>query len=459
MKTIYKKITKKKLAIFTITLCFAGMMLIFTNCEQESMNESINENSLFMEKGNNNLIKTGKFNDFEELKSFVEKIKEERKNKINRTSIEENNEFTILEDRDIYIYNDGTSTSYTLAIQKESQSTFGFSNLVVKFSEDDSTTAFILNYVPSQEYLNNYVNYAQIPFQGEVNYESIDYDGSLDNLNSRYTCNHITITYCNYEGETHVAGENCTPSYMFDVTYDICYDTNDGEPLNESIDPPSGPNGGGGNNLNPTIPLPTDTCENNDSGNVGLVGNDGNCYSSEMLALSEQLDNILGTDNYTFDDTLSDYEVISFDTFEDFEAFHNNLFNDLTTETTETLNPDGVSEIKTFDHTFFIGPISYTIRVEIDALIPSENSCECMEVNDVTTTLFGNTTIIDWEPIDDYTSEVSSDGSKLTIIKRGKMVIGVKIFGVPVEITYLVTFVYVFDYTTGYVIEYYYIRE
>lgn len=39
------------------------------------------------------------------------------------------------------------------------------------------------------------------------------------------------------------------------------------------------------------------------------------------------------------------------------------------------------------------------------------------------------------------------------------MVIGVKIFGVPVEITYLVTFVYVFDYTTGYVIEYYYIRE
>ncbi|WP_323787207.1 hypothetical protein [Psychroserpens sp.] len=424
------------------------------------MSKSIDHNSFLVENGNNNIIKTGKFNDFKELKSFVEKIKKEKESLLHRTSIEDNNDFTILEDRDIYIYDDGLTTSYTMAIQKENQSTFSFSNLVVKFSNNDTTTAFILNYIPSQDYLNNYVNDPQIPFQGEVNYESIDYDGSLDDLNARYTCNSITVTYCNYGGEVHAAGENCTPSFMFDVTYDICYDSNNGQPLNESIDPPAGPNnGGGGSNSNPTIPLPTDTCEDSNTGNIGLIGGNGNCYSSEMLALSDELEEILDGIDYEYDSSLTDYEVISFNTVDEFEEFHDSIFDDVETEDSETSNDDGISKTKTFDHIFDIGMFSYTIKVEVETTIPSANSCDCMVVEDVTTILIGNTTLVEWEQLGNHTTEVSSDGSELTVYTRGTMTVGVKIDGYPFRTTYLVTFVQVFDYSTGYVIEYYLIKE
>jgi hypothetical protein len=102
-----------------IGFLFLGILLFLVNCEQESVIEQQDNNSELIENGKNDKIKTGKFNDLKELKSFLKKIKEERKNKLSKTSIEDNNNFTILEDKDIFILTDSTATTYTLAIQKE----------------------------------------------------------------------------------------------------------------------------------------------------------------------------------------------------------------------------------------------------------------------------------------------------------------------------------------------------
>ncbi len=448
----------KKLTIMGLLL--SGILLVVTNCESESVIVQDAPNSVLSEQGKNDHISTGKLSDFKKLNSFVTRIQNEYHNDVNRLSIEDDNGFTILEDREIYVYTDTTSTAYTMAIEKDNHNTLGFSNLVVKFSNDGSTTAFILNYVPSQEYLNAYVLNDQIPFQGTINYESINYDGSLDNLNDRIKCNTITLTYCNYGGEVHSAGENCSPEYMFDVTYEICYETTGNAPLNESIDPPSGPGGGGGSNgkSNATNPLTTDTCEDS-SGNIGLTGSNGDCYTSEAINFVEELEAIVGENNYEFDNTLSDYEVISFDTLDEFESFHNSIFNDLTIEPQDIQNENGITETKVFNHMFNLYVFSYNMQVEVDVTMPSESSCECIEIEDVNTILYGNTTIVDWEEIGEHTTQISADGDNISVFTRGKMTIGVKILGYPVEITYLVTFVQVFKYSTGIVSDYYMIKE
>lgn len=454
MKDTFKRLT-------TLGFLIIGTLLILTNCEQETLNSQEPDTSAFAENGMNKIIKTGNFNDFKELKSFVKRIKEDRDNEINRTSIEENNDFTILEDREIYIYTDSTSTTYTIAIQKETQNSYGFSNLVVNFFDDDPTTAFILNYIPSQDYLNTYVTDNQTPFQGTINYESINYDGSLDDLNARQICKSITLTYCDYDGETHAAGENCTPEYMFDITYDICYESTDNNPLNESIDPPSGPNSSGGNTpkTNPTNPLPSETCEDAITGEIGLTDINGECHSGEVFKLKEDLDNIVGENNYSFDDTLTDNEVISFDTIDEFEGFYSSIFDDVSTESSETENSDGESETKTFTHDFLLGIFSYSIIVEVDADLPSANSCECMEINNVTTILVGNTTLVEWEQVGTHNTEISNDGNTLTVTTRGRMTIGIQINGYPFNMTKLVTFVQVFEHSTGDVVNYYMISQ
>lgn len=270
--------------------------VVLTNCEKESTIQDEIENSEKFENSYNSLIKNGKLEDLTDLKNYINKLKEEKINETSRTSLEENNDFTIVDENNIYIYTDSVSTTYTLSIQKDNQNSFSFSNLIVKFTNDNPTTAFILNYTPDQNYLNTYVSNPTTPFEGTVNYEPIDYDGSLDNLNVKAGCYHITITYCNWsegnvEGPVHIATTLCTPEFMFDVTYDLCPSTVDGESNEISITTPPGSSGGGGttSDSTPTNPLPTDTCEDASTGNTGLVASNGECISTSWISFFDGL--------------------------------------------------------------------------------------------------------------------------------------------------------------------------
>lgn len=194
---------------------------------------------------------------------------------------DDNASFTILEHIDAYIFTDSLTTTYTIPILKANQTEFGFSNLLIKYVDDTPVEEFILNYVPTQNYLNNYLEYEQTPFEGTILYEKLLNDNAIT-----IECTQITTTYCcfvygvpelgvpNFCGANHIAGTNCnTSDYITTVTSTVCTSTSQ----DFTID--AGDSGGGGGNGSPTTPIPTDTCSTA-RGDVGLSNGDG-CLEPE----------------------------------------------------------------------------------------------------------------------------------------------------------------------------------
>ncbi|OUS02936.1 hypothetical protein A9Q86_02495 [Flavobacteriales bacterium 33_180_T64] len=413
-----------------ILIIMFGMAITLTNCENDLLDEKPMTNS-FSEQGKNGLIQTGKIKEFENLNLYLQELKS-RDNFLSRSSIEDDYGFSILSDHNIYMYADSITTTYTLGIERDNQNTFGFSNLIVEFSNENATNAYILNYVPSQEYLNSYVANNNVPFQGVVNYEPIDYDGSLDNLNERRTCKSITLTFCNYGGETHAAGENCTADFMFDVTYDICYDSNSGEPLNESIDPPSGnSSGGGSSNSNPTNPLPTDTCQGS-NGDIGLTGSDGNCYNADVITLADQLNAILGEgESFEFIENNTNNDLLNFDSIEAFIAFLNEINNSSEGTSSSSTTLDGqtvrteVIKINSFPEVFF--------NVQFILTSPEEDVTEDYSVSNINSSITGIVLLSSWEEtLDEPLVETIED--QIVIEIQGEMTFGIEIFDVPINV-------------------------
>ncbi|MFY0630976.1 MAG: hypothetical protein JXR05_11380 [Flavobacteriaceae bacterium] len=249
-----------------------GISILLWSCEKE---DSLELQSI---ENGNPFIKRAKLSTLKDLSSFVARLQDGDSN-ISRNSLEGTNHFTILEDRDVFIYTDSISTTYTLAIRKENQEPSSFSNLIVKFEENATTKASILNYVPTQQYLTAYNLDERAPFEGTVSYESLEYDGSLDHLNSRVieTCYTYTITYCDapatYGGElvTHVATEGCNPDHMWTERYTVCPEPTEISPP----DPDDLNDGGGGDSGDGTTAL-IPPCESTGSG-TGISGADSDC--------------------------------------------------------------------------------------------------------------------------------------------------------------------------------------
>lgn len=251
-----------------------GTSLLLWNCE--------NEDSLGLQsvENGNSFIKRAKLSTLKDLSSFVDHLREDNY-QFSRNSLEDTNHFTILEDRDVFVYTSVTSTTYTLVIRKDNQEPSSFSNLIVKFEENSPTKASILNYFPTEEYLTAYNLDERAPFQGTASYQVLDYDGSLDHLNTRTTdfCYTYTVTYCNapatYGGDlvTHVATEICNPDYMWTERYTVCP-----EPTEITPPDPDDPNGGGGSGDGDSDgnTAPTPPCESTGS-DTGITGADSNC--------------------------------------------------------------------------------------------------------------------------------------------------------------------------------------
>lgn len=237
-----KKIMKTKMKNYLKFTLVLGISLFLFNCQIDHNLDEI----ITTESGNNLAFKNGRLQNLQKLNSYVKDLKRNLKvASINKeSSLEDTYNFIIIEDQDILIYQEGANTTYTIPILKAEQEVGTFSNLVVKFSDTSQTEAFIINYEPNDGFLEAAENYHQTPFSGSITKESLQYDGSLDNLNENANpnCTTITIMFCNWsegnvEGTTHLAGKNCTPSFMFSVSYEACDD------FPELVDPPSSSSG------------------------------------------------------------------------------------------------------------------------------------------------------------------------------------------------------------------------
>ena len=216
--------------------------------------------------------------DSETLKNYIEEIKVSENNNIsvtNRTNTEESYSFTAIETDIIKIIGD-SSISYTLKIIKDNQPINSFSNLVVEFVEEEDTNAFIINYYPSDDYLENISENRSIPFVGQINKQSIDYDGSLDGMFLRERCKSVTTTYCTFKWD-HVAGPRCVDWPLYNQTTTVCTEVADANPIIDAGDS----SGGGGDT--PTAPNYVAPCESEDTSNNNvLVDEEGNCYDVEL---------------------------------------------------------------------------------------------------------------------------------------------------------------------------------
>ena len=206
-----------------------GISIFLFNCQQETVDEIITA-----PKGENSFLKKGRLENYSQLSTYVEKLNNQRiaTNDSRKSSLEDTNGFDILYDQDMYIQEVDSFVTYSIPIYKRNQLGGTFSNLVVRFSDTEPTEALILNYYPTNEYLDAVALDISTPFSGSISSESVDYDGSLDNLkNSKSNaldCTIITTKYCDYDegehGDVHLGGDNCTPGYYWYVTTTVCYD-------------------------------------------------------------------------------------------------------------------------------------------------------------------------------------------------------------------------------------------
>jgi hypothetical protein len=213
---------KQKLVnYFKLGILFLGISLLVFGCQSDDQ---------IIVKDENSHLQKGRIENFSKLSSFVEKLNKKPKDEVDgkTTSLEATNGFDIIYDQDLYIQEKDGVETFSIPIHKHNQKGKTFSNLIVSFSDTETTEAFILTYHPNDEYLLAIETNEQAPFLGSVSTESINYDGSLDYLKSTgIDCRTVTIKYCNWgeeNGDVHLGGDNCTEGYYWFETVTVCTD-------------------------------------------------------------------------------------------------------------------------------------------------------------------------------------------------------------------------------------------
>ncbi|MGB1270115.1 MAG: hypothetical protein ACPG45_10305 [Flavobacteriaceae bacterium] len=260
MKNKFKNYLKLGILLF-------GISLTLVNCQKDDFETT--EVLNLKENGHNDIIKKGPLTNFKELSRYVAS----KKALVSlRTTTEDVNGFSFIEDEDVTLNIIDDVNTYTLVIKRDGFQEYNFSNLIVRFQENKPTIAYIIDYYPTQEYLDDYVNNQLTVFKGKFNITDIDYDGFMDNQYAqRGDCITITTQMCSWVapngiGGNHVAGPDCTEAYLYVESQTICS-------YNESLDPGDSSPGGGDTSC-PSCPNYDPTPDNNSTTGSGTASTD-----------------------------------------------------------------------------------------------------------------------------------------------------------------------------------------
>ncbi|MDC3388877.1 hypothetical protein OAX11_05150, partial [Flavobacteriaceae bacterium] len=244
--------------------------LFIIACQQDDI-QMIEEANL-KENGTNPYLKQGKIDSFGELSRYITK----QKNTVARTSAENANQFTVLENQDVLQYNVNGIKTYTLQIVKDEQPENSFSNLVVKFEPNNEPKAFIFDYFPTQEYLTEVQINPQTTFKGDYKATQINYDNSLNSYLTRNSeiCHTVSTNMCDWNPDPdggpnpHVAGNYCSDTYW--VRSLVCEDIGT-YIANEETESLGGSGVGGASNNNDddtnSNPFPNNSTDNDTDNN------------------------------------------------------------------------------------------------------------------------------------------------------------------------------------------------
>ncbi|MDG5490442.1 hypothetical protein [Psychroserpens sp. SPM9] len=135
-----------------------------------------------------------------------------------------------------------------------------------------------------------------------------------------------------------------------------------------------------------------------------------------------------------------------FDSFSEVEDFYQNA----TTSSSSTFSTDRDK----FTHSFNLWIFSYAIHMDIEKLIPNGNSCDCIEVVDVITYLSGNETLVAYEQIGDYWTDISSQENTIKVSVKGKITHGLNIYGFPWKRSEIYVMHVTYNHSTGLITNY-----
>ncbi|SDS37380.1 hypothetical protein SAMN04515667_2030 [Formosa sp. Hel1_31_208] len=433
----------------TQKLNFIGMCCILCaafiiSCQNEELDKPTNFSEI--ERGYNEIIKVGKLSDFNTLQTFINAniLAPSIDTMTLRTVTEDSNQFTIIDDY-ITEVNDDNGRTFTLKIIKDDQPENSFSNLIINFKDNEDTLMYIINYFPNTIYLNEVALDSETIFEGEYNMERIEYNNELDFLNyARLDCYTITNTYCNYGGEEHPAGPNCTASYIYETTQTVCIEVKEFEdPDEESEDfdtsPPDGPGGGGpGVRASSTNPNFVTDCEVNTAFDASGLSDGCNeaddtteAFSFSQGLIANQLNTILNAgDTFEFDTSINPDEAFVFESVDSFEEFLNEIDNSTIGSSSEFLNIDGelvvTEKIKISSVPLMFFEVQYILTS------PDEGSEDDYEVSQITSEITGITLFSEWE--ESIPPFAQTIGDQIRIDIQGHITFDIEILGYPITV-------------------------
>ncbi|RKE98558.1 hypothetical protein [Ichthyenterobacterium magnum] len=278
--------------LLKIAFLLLGILLLTFGCQKDDI--QVEEVALENQEINFN-FKTGKIEDFKELGKFVSKdiIDYQDLNYQFRSAAEDNNGFTIIND-EITQFVDDNGTTFTLKIVKDNQEPNSFSNLIVNFNDENPVVAFIINYFPTDDYLQNIATNPETVFEGQYHIERIEHADDLSYLyEAKYECISISNTYCTLGGGLAPVGPACYNhpdggAHIQTFTQSVCWEVpstfDTPQPnLDNSVVSPDNPSGGGGTSgtsdpkTNPKFVTPCEV----DSNTSLIEGNNVNVIENE----------------------------------------------------------------------------------------------------------------------------------------------------------------------------------
>ncbi|TYA52962.1 hypothetical protein [Formosa maritima] len=187
-------------------------MIGFFSCQKED--DTISESTT-----NNISIKEYTFDELNSnttfSKTYKKVVKAIKKKNLNGSRSLDDNDFeidsTIIKEIKI-----GNITSYTFLAYLDNQEPNSFNNIVIQIDSLENERALLITYFPesSMEYI---VDHNSFTFQGTSMAEIVNIDSTAF-VNRDMDIGCFVTWYCNWGGSIHLAGDNCTESYMFSET-------------------------------------------------------------------------------------------------------------------------------------------------------------------------------------------------------------------------------------------------
>lgn len=263
-----------------------GISLFITNCNNDD--QSIMDESQLKQTTPlvlNQKIPFEQTQHYNKLEEKINKVKEKASN-YNSQNRTDNDDIEILTNEVLYITYASTHTYSFKILRTEPQAYV--ENIVLHYNiETQGYNEYLVQYhIPAEEFVN--LHNGDL-LQSSENVTIIDlengfFDSNIQARGCERSCSTIFVSCSSGAHTSENVGQwvSCTEDQRggsLPYAYQSCSTNCDQDNEITAPDGPSGGGGGGGNTTVVSNPLPTEPCDTNDTGGIGITGSNGDCLT------------------------------------------------------------------------------------------------------------------------------------------------------------------------------------